>query len=390
MKGQQVAGLQPEVMRWARESIGLSVADVAKRLKREISEVESWEQGGQAPTYSQLEKLAYELYKRPLAVFFLPEPPQERTPKAEFRTLPVAELEALLPDTRLHIRKGHAYQLALAELFGENPALQQICRDINLSGGQPLAQYAHQVRAYLGVDMATQSGWKEPDAALKAWRKAIEDKGVFVFKASFKQKEISGFSLAHAQFPVAYLNNSTTQTRQVFSLLHELCHLLFNENGLSQFDASYIDSLPQGIQQLERQCNALAAEILMPAVDFAEQSAHLPFEIEEVGDIEIARLACRYGVSREAILRRFLDQGRVGATYYRQKANGWAAQQKKAEGGGNWYATANTYLSPRFASEVVSQHYRNQLTMEQASELLGVKAKNFEGLEQRILRGALA
>src|SRR5690606_22122741 len=137
--------------------------------------------------YAQLAKLAYSIYKRPLAVFFLPAPPQERTPKAEFRTLPVAELDALLPDTRLHIRKGPAYQIALAELFGADPARQQICRDINLSGDRPLAQYAHQVRAYLGVDMATQSGWKEPDVALKAWRKAIEDKGVFVFKASFKQ-----------------------------------------------------------------------------------------------------------------------------------------------------------------------------------------------------------
>lgn len=390
MKTTPVEGIQPSVIRWARESIGLSVDEVARRLKRKAEDIAAWEAGEQAPTYAQLEKLAYSIYKRPLAVFFLPAPPQERTPKAEFRTLPVAELDALLPDTRLHIRKGHAYQIALAELFGENPARKQICRDINLSGDEPLAHYAHQVRAYLGVDMATQSGWKEPDVALKAWRKAIEEKGVFVFKASFKQKEISGFSLAHSRFPVIYLNNSTTQTRQVFSLLHELCHLLFNENGLSQFDASYIDSLPQGIQQLERQCNALAAEILMPAADFAEQSAHLPFDIEGVGDREIEQLACRYGVSREAILRRFLDQGRVGAIYYRQKANAWAAQQKKAEGRGNWYATANTYLSPRFAAEVVSQHYRNQLTMEQASELLGVKAKNFEGLEQRILRGALA
>jgi len=79
---------------------------------------------------------------------------------------------------------------------------------------------------------------------LKYWRQAVEEAGVFVFKNSFKQKDISGFCLRDEDLPIIYLNNSTSKTRQIFSLLHELAHLLLNMNGLSKFDSDYIDRLP--------------------------------------------------------------------------------------------------------------------------------------------------
>lgn len=390
MKYNAVEGMQPSVIRWARESIGLSLDEVAVRLKRQVEEVQAWEEGEATPTYPQLEKLAYDIYKRPIALFFLPEPPTEPLPRTEFRTLPAADLEHLLPDTRLHIRKAHAYQLALAELFdNRNPSKRRIWEDHAIQHTGDTGKLAKQIRQYLGIDIEVQSQWRTADKAIKAWRNAIEAKGIFIFKAAFKQKDISGFCLADEQLPVIYINNSTSKTRQVFSLLHELCHLLMHENGLSKFDHSYIEFLPKNVQKIERLCNALAAAILIPAEDFVSQSSHLPHMLDSVDDEEIVRLANRYGVSREVILRRFLDQKRVGITYYEQKAKEWAAQQKKGKGG-DWYATTNTYLSERFATEVVSRHYRNQLSVEHAADLLGIKAKNFEGLEQRILQGALA
>ncbi|EQD80608.1 DNA-binding protein, partial [mine drainage metagenome] len=93
MKSEPVAGVRPEVLRWARQSIGLSVSDVALRLKRPVEEIEAWEANGPYPSYLQLEKLAYQLYKRPLAVFFLPAPPEEISPVREFRTLSTDDLQ---------------------------------------------------------------------------------------------------------------------------------------------------------------------------------------------------------------------------------------------------------------------------------------------------------
>ena len=76
-------------------------------LKRTQEEIEAWESGAEAPTYPQLEKLAYDIYKRPLAIFFLPTPPKESLPQSEFRTLPDADMRTLSRDTYLHIRRAH-------------------------------------------------------------------------------------------------------------------------------------------------------------------------------------------------------------------------------------------------------------------------------------------
>lgn len=376
------------MLRWARKTVGLSVADVALSLKRKPEEIEAWESGDDAPSYSQLEKLAYQLYKRPLAVFFLPAPPEEAIPQRKFRTLPDADLQALSRDTYLHIRRAHAFQIALRELFnGHNPAGRSIWKSLSLSLSGGIAEQAGGIREFLGITLEDQISWKSDELALKRWRQAIEDSGVFIFKAAFKQKDISGFCLVDEHLPVVYLNNSTTKTRQIFSLLHELAHLLLSMNGLSKFDTSYIDRLPQTEKRLERFCNAIAAEVLIPASDFAEQEKPFPANVEKASEELFSGLASRYGVSREAVLRRFLDQERVTASFYENQAKRWAAQKKESSGG-SWYLNQGAYLSDRFAKEVISRHYRHQITLEQAADFLGIKPKNFAGFEERVLQGA--
>ena len=391
MKAEPVVGVQPSVIRWARESMGMSIEDVAHKLKKSSEEVVAWEsEGGISPTYSQLENLAYKVFKRPLAVFFLPAPPDEIPPVREFRTLPDTDLQTLHADTYLQVRKAHAYQLTLKEIFdGSNPSGRQIWKQAPLTMQLSVEAQALTVRKALGISLEDQLAWKSDELALKRWREAVEAQGIFVFKAPFKQKDISGFCLLDTDLPLIYLNNSTTKTRQIFSLLHELAHLLINVSGISKFETSYVNRLPMAERKIEQFCNKVAAEILIPSADFIQQIAGFPGDAELVQDHLYANLANRYGVSREAVLRRLLDMGRVSQAFYEQKAKFWASQ-KKAAGGGDWYASQNTYLSERFVREVIGRHYRNQISVEQASEFLGIKAKNFSGLEQRILQGAAA
>ncbi|MFA5984074.1 MAG: XRE family transcriptional regulator [Methylococcaceae bacterium] len=388
MKREPVEGIQPEIFRWARQTIGLSIDDVARKLNRPSEEIEAWESGQGAPSYTQLEKLAYQVYKRPLAVFFLPKPPDEITPDREFRTLPEFDLESLSPDTYIQIRRAHAYQIALDELFnGRNPVEKPIWESISLSPNKPINKQAINIREFLGIRMDLQMSWSSDDVALKQWRQAIEESGVFVFKNSFKQKDISGFCLRDKNLPIIYVNNGTTKTRQIFSLLHELAHLLMNINGLSKFDTRYIEKLPSSEKKIEQFCNTIAAETLIPSDDFVLQTSQLPHNVESVSDERFSEIANRYSVSREAILRRFLDQGRASDHFCKQKAKFWE-NQKKTGSGGDWYASQNVYLSHRFSTEVFSQYYRSQISMEQASDLLGIKAKNFAGLEHKVLQGA--
>lgn len=77
-----------DILKWGRVSLGLSCEEVAKRLKRSSIKgetVRNWEAGEGSPSYPQLEKLAHEIYKRPVALFFFPAVPEEETPESEFR-----------------------------------------------------------------------------------------------------------------------------------------------------------------------------------------------------------------------------------------------------------------------------------------------------------------
>ena len=382
-----IAGVQPSVLRWARESQGYSLEDVALHLKRDMDEVAAWESGAAAPTYAQLETLAYTLYKRPLAVFFLPSPPPEPKVKQQFRTLPDFELDQLAADTRYQLRLAHAHQISLRELGdGVNPATHRIFKDIQITEKTGVQAAADFVRQYFGISLAAQTAWGSSDEALKAWRNIVEGAGVFVFKHSFKQKTISGFCLADEEFPIIYLNNSTAKTRQIFSLFHELAHLLLKVNAISKFDASYVEQLSPKERRIEQFCNAFAAEFLMPSADFSAQLDAL----NQVDDQAIQALARRYLVSREVVLRRLLDRGRVVQAYYEAKVEQWAGEAENGGAGGDYYATQSTYLGDRSLQLVFSKHYQGRLTLEQVADYLGVRTKSVAGLEAMLLRKAVA
>ena len=377
------------MLRWARESQGYSIDDVAQHLKRNPAEIAAWESESSdaAPTYAQLEDLAYTLYKRPLAVFFLPAPPREPVVKQEFRTLPDLDLEQLAADTRYQIRLARAFQLSLKELNdGVNPSERKIFREMAVSVNVDVRKAALQARESLGITLANQSAWKSTEDALAAWRNMVEENGVFVFKHSFKQKAISGFCLADEEFPVIYLNNSTAKVRQIFSLFHELAHLLLRVNAISKFDRSYVDLLPQKEKRIEQFCNAFAAELLVPFQDFGAQVKSLT----RIDDRTVAQLAWHYHVSREVILRRILDRGLVDQTYYETKVRQWAAEKEDSGSGGNANATQASYLGEKYLRLVFGKHYQGKINLEQVADYLGVRSKRVAELEAIMLRKAAA
>src|SRR5438105_7590384 len=112
----QVTGIDPKVLEWARKRSGQSIEDVAAACGKDPEVIQSWESGDSAPTYVQLERLAYTVYKRPIALFFFPNVPDEIDPKHSFRTLPETEIDELGADTRHKVREARAMKLSLAEL----------------------------------------------------------------------------------------------------------------------------------------------------------------------------------------------------------------------------------------------------------------------------------
>ncbi len=385
-----VSGINPRMLIWARESAGYTPAEVAAAFKKDPRVIERWEQGEAAPTYVQLETLAYKLFKRPLALFFFPEPPPESDPRQEFRTLPETEIDELEADTRHKVREALASQIALAELTGgQNPVTPRLLRDVPLAVPADSQKVANQVRRYLGIGLDEQIGWGRKDEALKSWRAAVEEAGVFVFKDSFRQKDVSGFSLYHAEFPLIVINNSTTASRQIFTLFHELAHLLLHESGVTKKDDRFIEELSGEAYRVETFCNRFAADFLVPQADMAEQVKRLGLDLRAV-----ETLADRYSVSREVVLRRMLDMKLINADRYRKQAAEWGDEfeatsaTRKGSGGGNYYSTQATYLSERYASLAFSSYYRGAITPETLAGYLNVKVKSLPGLEQAVLQRA--
>lgn len=375
--------VNPAVLRWARDSMNLSHVEVARRLKKKPEEIAAWEDGTQAPTYVQLERLAYELYKRPLAVFFFPRPPDEEGLRTSFRTLPEFEFERLPPRVLSLIRDARVRQMRLRSMLEGRPlADKSLLHDFAASLGASIEQTADSLRRALPVTMAEQAQWANPQTAFEEWRSKVESQSVLVFKDAFRQDEISGFCLFDQVYPLIFLNNSIAHTRQCFTLFHELGHLLLRTGGIDKINDDYLSALSGEDAAIERFCNELAAEVLVPRRDFEEVSRGVTLTEDSIGT-----LAKRYSVSREVILRRFKDAGAVPQAMYEALSQKWTGEAIRARGGppgGNYYATQRTYLGKRFIDVAFRQYYTNRIDLYQLADYLGMKVDSVRRLESEL------
>lgn len=383
-----VSGLNPTVLKWARERAGYEIDQVAKSIDKDPGIILSWESGEESPTYVQLEKLAYTLYKRPIAIFFLPAPPEEPQQTKSFRTLPDFEISNLEPDTLYALRQAKAMQLALAELNdGDNPSKKQIFVEIEATPISEISKLTTTVREYLEAPLSTQINLRNTDAALRFWRDLIQDHGVFVFKRSFKQGGVSGFCFWDDSFPIIYLNSSSANSRQIFTLFHELGHILLHTSGVTKADDSYISSLRGDSQQIEIFCNRFASEFLVPSNDFEQFIRTRKFD-----DHFFSEIASRYKVSREVILRKVFDRGLVSSSFYRKKAHQWnqeyEEQRQNREGGPSYYATQASYLGRKYLDLAFGRFYQGRCSIEQLADYLNVKVSGIPKLENFAARNA--
>ena len=378
--------VNPDVLRWARETAGLSVEDVAGKLGRKTIDAETvsaWEAGNGSPSYPQLETLAHVIYRRPLAVFFFPVVPHEETPQTEFRTLPDAVIDALPPGIVKLYRKAKLFQLYLEDLYeGRKPIELSLLDRFELDERSHLTSVAEAIRQALGITVEEQREWRSADTAFKRWREALEASGTFVFKDAFRNDDYSGFCLYSTNYPLIYVNNSMPASRQVFTLFHELGHLLYHSGGVDFRSREAVRSFQGYYRDVEVGCNRFANDVLVPQQVFDSLDP-------TVSETRFQELADYFSVSREVILRNYLDRRLVSPAYYEQMAAKWAdeARGKRGTPGGDYYRNLRTYLGERYVDLVYTQYHRNKITLENVAEYLNVKAKNLPTLERTALEG---
>lgn len=376
-----------EVLKWARTSLSLSPEDVARRLGGRVNAgtVLAWESGESCPTYPQLEKLAHDIYKRPVAVFFFPSVPAEESPKTEFRTLPDTMLAALPPEIIKLYRRAKLYQLNLEELFeGETTARESLLDKFVLNENARIEPIATALRRTLGVSMEEQSGWRSAETAFKTWRGSLESHGVFVFKDAFRNDDFSGFCLYDRKYPVIFVNNSMPDSRQVFTLFHELAHLFFHSGGIDFRSTNLAPSFEGFYRKVEMICNRFTSEFLVPREVLGVSKL-------DVSEAQFAKLASHFSVSREVILRRYLEYGLVDADYYEKMAAKWTKQvrekREESSGGGNYYYNKKAYLGERYINLVYGRYYQSKITADSVAEYLNIPERSLPAFEHFVLEG---
>lgn len=385
----QIIKIQPSILIWARESLGLSIAEVAAKLDKERNVVQQWENGNSSPTLAQLEKLAYNIYKRPLAVFFLPQPPKETTPKQDFRTLPEQEIKNLSPELRLVIRRAKHNQIVLRQMNDDkNPVIKPIHLEFQFKLTNNPTKSAQSIRNYLGINKRMQQGFKNSEAAFKYYRNIIELNGVFVFQ--YPLSEARGFSLMDKEFPVIVLNSGDTFNGKLFTLFHELCHILFNTGGV--FRDFYTEQLKQHPNKIEIFCNQFASEVLLPADELLNDTIVLENKGKEWSDDSLQSIANVYKVSKEVILRKLLDLGKTTKTFYFNARNRWKKKyeddkeekKNKQDGGPTYHITNISHLGKNFVAQVINNFHSGKLSETQVADFLNIKINKIKEYETKI------
>ena len=381
--------VNPDILRWARETAGYSIEDVVDKIKRKqvtVKVVQDWEDGNASPSYPQLEKLAYEIFKRPLALFFFPEPPEEETPRQSFRTLPQEEIDLLRPKLLYLIRKAMVFRENLRELYDYvNPARKKIYIDFGIKSSDSVSNVTKEVRKYLGVRLNEQYALKSNEDAFKYWRNLLEDHGIFIFKDAFKDDEFSGFCLYDNDFPIIYINNSQVKSRQIFTLFHELAHLLFRTGGVDLRHDDFVQRMSGGNKRIEVFCNRFAGEFLVPS---EEVQKHL--RNKSIDDNLLSELAQKYSVSRVVILRRCFDLGYVNQAFYNANVREWETERSgygSSSRGGDYYWKMKAYLGERYIEAAFGKYYQGDISKSQLSDYLGMKEANVLKFEDHLLSG---
>jgi len=382
--------VEPSVLRWARESIGLTPLAAARKIKVPDDRIEEWESGTAAPSIVQL-RAAATVYKRPLGVFFLPEPPTTFDTMRDFRRPQGAAAGIWSPDLHGEYRRAltqREYALELADIEDTEISTSWRLKELP-EGDDPIAAAARQLlldTSPLALPTGTGTAYEH----LKVWVAGLEEAGVLVLATSgggVTTEEMRAFSLYFDTLPVIVVNGSDSPRGRLFSLLHEYAHLLLHSGGLCDTVTDLQAVTPD--RRLETRCNALAAAVLMPRDAVlanpevrARERAPNSWDYDALGSA-----AASFGVSAEAFLRRLVTLDRVDGAFYQPRREEFLAAYQQDEattkpGGGNWYRNTARDRGKGYVRRVADAHRRRTIDSYTAASFLNVKVSQIPRLAE--------
>lgn len=393
--------VNPEILKWARTTAGLSLADAAKGIlndaygKTGAQRLAELEAGDEEPSRTILNKMAKK-YNRPVIAFYLKEPPEPSDRGEDFRTLsqPVddlldANLDALL-------RKVKASQEIVRDLLEDEES-----EPLKFIGSATIAQKPEQVAndivATIGFDIKQFRAYRQVSEAFAYLRDKAQDAGIFVILAqnlgsyhtNIPLEIFRGFVIADEIAPFIVINDSDAVSARSFTLLHELTHLWLGTTGISG------DIRTQSDNVIEMFCNKVAALILLAQEEIDELQNIQSMDFNGTVEI-ISQFAQERNISRSMVAYKLLLDEKITHPIWQRLSNrfyeDWreSVQNRKAKegrtaGGPSYYVVRRNKLGRELTGLANRAMSSGLLTPTKASiVLLGVKPGNVHKLVSNI------
>ena len=388
------AFITPNVLKWARESAKMSEEAAAAKASVKIDKLQNWESGISQPTIKQAQTLA-KAYKRPFALFFLPEIPRDFQPLQDFRK---SGSKTLTTSSIFIIREIQQKQTWISDAYADHDeiALPFVGRFTINDNPKVVAQ---DILKTLDIYPAHYRS----ENPIKEWIDAAETKGIFISRTSFihsrlklDSDELQGFAISDSHAPFVFVNSDDWNAPQLFTLLHELAHIWIAETGISNDVEPEIKN-KEKFHPVELFCNEVAANALMPkdiVLNFGTQIYQ--------NSKDVFKTAKLLGVSSFALIVRALNLGIISipvyqklkkqadidfAEYLKRDAEKKAKQKEKDNPGGPNYFLLQLNRNSRLFTQTVLDAFRGgSIEPTLASSLLNVQINKFQKLEAQLFR----
>ena len=365
--------VQTELLHWALDRSGRSEEDAHSKFPK----FSAWLDGTSPATVRQLETFA-SWTRTPLGFLMLDSPPEDRLGIPDFRTTKGQTLRPspdLLETVQAMQRRQEWMQEFLTEegheplAFVGEASMQDSPEDV-----------AESMRNALGLSdqwARKETSWT---AALRLLRQAIEAAEIMVVingvvgnntHRRLKVNEFRGFALAAPIAPLIFVNGQDAKCAQMFTLAHELAHLWIGAEGVSNLDRLQ----PVG-GDVEKFCNRVAAEFLVPVQEFKTE-----WQIIATDPNRFDRLARTFKVSALVVARRALDLRFINREeffiFYDNQIQASVDLRKKSSGGDFW-KTQGVRIGDMFGSAVAHAVWAGRLLYRDAYKLTGLHGKTFD------------
>lgn len=352
-------------------------------LQKRFPKLDEWESESLQPTLKQIEKFA-KATRTPVGFLFLSEPPEDRVPIPDYRTMVnriVTRPSANLLDTIYVCQQRQAWYHEYARSSGFNALDFVGSVDLRAS----VERVAADIREQLSFDLDARHSMRTWEEALRRFISSADASGIMVMCSGIvlnnthrrlDPEEFRGFALADELAPLVFINGADSKSAQMFTLAHELAHLWLGESALSS-----VELVNEEEQTIEQWCNAVAAELLVPMQLFESV-----LRDEPVADA-LSRLARQFKVSTLVILRRLRDARRLSyAEYFEYYESELQRLRSITRGsGGDFYLSQSTRVSKRFARAIVASTLEGQTLYRDAMKMLGVsKVATLNEMGQRL------